>query len=236
MSSLHPLSDPSVRERLLSEPEPLLNDPELMRALVEAADAARGGNVVDMRAVAMDRLETRLDRLEETHRQVIAAAYDNLSGTTLVNRAILALLDQVSFGDTLRTLAGPVADTLRVDSILLMLETKGDRDSATLGDLEDILAFVEEGFAANYAGTSAGGVARDVTLRQVPRGFAPVHGAAAEEIRSEACLMLDLGEGRMPGLLVLGSRDPQQFAAGQGHDLLTFFAGVIERTLRRHLA
>ena len=55
-------------------------------------------------------------------------------------------------------------------------------------------------------------------------------------IRSEACLRLDLGEGRLPGMLVFGSEDPHQFKPTHGTDLLTFFAGVFERAMRRWLS
>ena len=68
-----------LREKIIANPHFLLEDADVMRALVGANDAAQGGNVVDLRAVAMARLEARLDRLEETHRTVIAAAYDNLA-------------------------------------------------------------------------------------------------------------------------------------------------------------
>ena len=86
-----------------------------------------GGNIVDLRGIAMDRLEARLDRLEDTHRSVIAAAYENLAGTNQVHRAILRLLDPIEFETFLRDLGGEVADILRVDVMRLVLETDPER-------------------------------------------------------------------------------------------------------------
>ena len=63
-----------------------------------------------------------------------------------------------------------------------------------------------------------------------------VYGETGFWIRSEACLRLDLGTGRLPGMLVLGAEDPHQFKPNQGTDLLTFFAGVFERAMRRWLS
>ncbi|MGB0798616.1 MAG: DUF484 domain-containing protein, partial [Planktomarina sp.] len=80
-------TDDVLREKILNNPGVILDDPDVMRALVSADDLMRGGNVVDLRGIAMDRLETRLDRLEETHKSVIAAAYDNLAGTNQIHRA-----------------------------------------------------------------------------------------------------------------------------------------------------
>jgi len=82
-----------LRAQILSDPALILDDKDVMRALVAASDREMGGNIVDLRGLAMERLEARLDRLEETHRAVIAAAYENLSGTNQVHRAILRMLD-----------------------------------------------------------------------------------------------------------------------------------------------
>ncbi|MCP3882222.1 MAG: DUF484 family protein, partial [Sulfitobacter sp.] len=49
-------------------------------------------------------------------------------------------------------------------------------------------------------------------------------------------LKLNFGAGRLPGLLILGSEDPHMFSPQQGTDLLGFFAGVFERTMRRWLS
>ena len=69
-----------------------------------------------------------------------------------------------------------------------------------------------------------------------PRIAHAIYGERAGWIRSEALMRLDFGKGRLPGLLVLGAEDPHQFRASQGTDLLGFFAGVFERTMRRWLS
>ena len=77
---------------------------------------------------------------------------------------------------------------------------------------------------------------RQITLRQLQDGAASVHGPDAGWMRSEACLWLDFGPGRLPGLLALGAEDPHQFTPQQGTDLLSFFAGVFERSMRHWLS
>ena len=49
-------------------------------------------------------------------------------------------------------------------------------------------------------------------------------------------MKLDFGPGRLPGMLVMGAEDPHQFKPTHGTDLLGFFAGIFERTMRRWLA
>lgn len=228
--------DDKIRERIISEPDVILEDQDVMRALIAANERAMGGNIVDLRGIAMERLEARLDRLEDTHRSVIAAAYENLAGTNQVHRAVLKMLDPVSFEDFLRGLGGEVADILRVDVVRLVLESvQNDRDPA-IKRLGDVLAVAEPGFIADYLTQGRAATLRQVTLRQLQGGSPAIYGEAADWIRSEACLRLDFGKGRLPGMLVFGAEDPHLFTPQQGTDLLGFFAGVFERTMRRWLS
>jgi len=108
-----PQMDTHVRDKIIADPDVLLEDAEIMRALVAANEQSMGGNIVDLRGIAMERLEARLDRLEDTHRSVIAAAYENLAGTNQVHRAILRMMDATKFENFLHDLSTDVADTLR---------------------------------------------------------------------------------------------------------------------------
>ncbi|WP_136634675.1 DUF484 family protein [Pseudooceanicola onchidii] len=231
----NPTIDASLRERILAEPDTILEDHDLMTALIAANDRATGSNVVDLRGVAMERLEARLERLEDTHRSVIAAAYENLAGTNQVHRAVLSLLDPLDFESFLRDLEGEVAETLGVDHMHLVLETVQTEDDPTIGKVGAVLRVVPPGFCDQYADGGRGAPPRQVNLRQVQGGHQSIYGDAYEWVRSEACLRLNFGPGRLPGMLVMGAEDPHQFTPQHGTDLLGFFAGVFERTMRRWL-
>lgn len=225
-----------LRDRILAEPERFLEDRDVMNALVAANERAMGANIVDLRGIAMQRLESRLDRLEDTHRSVIAAAYENLAGTNQVHRAVLQLLDPLSFEDMLCALATEVAQTLRVDCVRLVLESMQDDEEPALQRLGDVLRVAGPGFVADYMSNGRNVPARPVVLRQVAPGTAAIYGQQAEDIRSEALMRLDFGTGSLPGMLVFGAEDPHQFKPVHGTDLLAFFAGVFERTMRRWLS
>ena len=228
--------DAQLRESILEMPELILEDADLMRALVAANETATGTNVVDLRGAAMHRLETRLDRLEDTHRSVIAAAYENLAGTNQVHRAILKMLDPVSFEAFLQNLSGDVANILRVEAMRLVMEAQNAEDDPAALRLKTLLSFVPEGFVGSYLKLSRPVGDRQVLLRQVTPDDDRIYGDAAGDIRSEACLLLNLGEGCLPAMLVMGSEDPHLFRPNHGADLLNFFAAVLERSLRRWLA
>ncbi|MQY43061.1 DUF484 family protein [Epibacterium sp. SM1969] len=233
MSSTAPL-DARLREAILEKPDVILEDSSLMSALVAANDRAMGANVVDLRGIAMARLEARLDRLEDTHRSVIAAAYDNLTGTNQVHRAVLALIEPQNFPEFLLALSGPVSEALEIQNLVLVLESDDSASAAGLAAASSVIKIQPRGFVAHYLGQSS--TAHPVSLRQVEEGDAEIHGDQAGWIRSEALMSLDLGTGRLPGLLVFGSEEPHQFSPQHGTDLLTFFAGTFERCLRNWLA
>ena len=234
--SSDPLLNDDVRSKIMSTPEAVLEDQDIMRALVAANEKTMGGNIVDLRGIAMDRLESRLDRLEDTHRNVIAAAYENLAGTNQIHRAILRMMDAGKFESFLSDLRGDVADILRVDTVRLVLESTTSDADPSIAKLNDVLSVAEPGFVQDYISQGRSAPARQVTLRQVKTDDVEIFGDKADYIRSEACLRLDLGDGRLPGMLVFGAEDPHQFTPQQGTDLLTFFAGVFERVMRHWLS
>ena len=228
--------DESLRDKIIADPDVILEDHDLMRALVAANEKQMGSNIVDLRGIAMQRLEARLDRLEDTHRSVIAAAYENLAGTNQVHRAILRMLDPVEFESFLHDLDGEVGAILRVDCVRLVLESVQSDDDPAVKRLGDVLRVAEPGFVDSYLTAARNMPVRQVTLRQVRPDTDVIYGDKADYINSEAALKLDFGAGRLPGMLVMGSEDPHHFKPNQGSDLLSFFAGVFERAMRRWLA
>ena len=218
------------RDRVMTDPDLILEDRDLMRALIAANERTMGKNIVDLRGLAMERLETRLDRLETTHRSVIAAAYENLAGTNQIHRAVLRLLERDGFTELLDALHDDVTQILRVDALRLALESAGGGQVP-----HDALAVVPPGFLDAYLTGGRDVPVRDVTLRQCDPAAAEIFGEAGAAMRSEAALRLDLGPRRGRAALLMACEDPHHFAPNQGVDLLTFFGGVLERLLRRHL-
>lgn len=221
------------REHILANPTQILDDSDLMQALMAANEARRGPNVVDLRSAAMARLEARLERLEATHRTVIAAAHDNVAGMQQVHRAALALLEAPDLGALLECLGGEAAQILRLDAVVLVLERAPDTpDPEGLGALA-VLRLADPGSVARLLAPRPD---RTIVLRQTAPEGAALYGPHAGRITSEALIRLEFGAGRLPGLLALGSADPGQFAPSQGTDLLAFYAGVVARAVRRFLA
>lgn len=225
----------ALRSQILSDPNVILEDPQIIKALLNAEETARGDKVVDMRGVAMSRLETRLDQLENTHQNVISAAYDNVSTTQQVHRALLTMIAPMDFDEFLLNLDTAVADCLRIRAVRLVLESGDANPDTRLNPVSGTLSLLPPGFIATYVTKGHHTRAHPVILRQVAQGNVSVYGTAAADIRSEAVVRLDLGPDRAPGLLVLGADKPDHFAPGQATDLLELYCRVCERLVRSWL-
>lgn len=218
-----------TRARLLAQPELILSDRDLMRALIGAREAELGDNVVDIRGRAMQALESRLDRLEAAHESVISAAYDNQSGMNTIHRAVLSLLEPTDFQEFLENLDMAVAPILRVETLRLIMESGG-----TIPEPEGSgpLLIAPAGTVAQLiSGGRRMPRGDDIVLRSVADATLPFHGPARAPIRSEALLPIDLGIGRFPALLLMGSAEAGRFTPAQGTDLLRFFGQVFRLVL-----
>ena len=221
---------PEQRQALLDDPSLILMDRDLMRAIVGAHEDGVGANVIDIRGRAMTVLESRLDRLEAAHENVIAAAYENQSGMNTIHRAVLSLLEPVDFDGFLENLQGDLADILRVDTLVLVMETGAKEGTPELGGP---LTMVPPGTVSRaIAGGRRGQPSGEVILRRVASATAALHGGSAA---SEALIPLDLGPNRMPALLLMGADEPGRFSAAHGTDLLRFFGQAFRLVLLRWL-
>ncbi|MDO5612806.1 MAG: DUF484 family protein [Paracoccus sp. (in: a-proteobacteria)] len=214
--------DPDLRARLLADPSALLDDREVMRALIAARDADIGDNVIDIRGRAMAALESRLDRLEAAHETVIAAAWDNQSGTATVHRAVLALLEPMDITGFIAGLQADVAPLLRVETMALAVE-------GTWPGLPGAVSLPPGAIGQVLAAGRRTPRGDDIVLRRADPVADPLHGGIA--VASEALIPLDLGPGQPSALLVMGSADPARFTPAQGTDLLRFFAQAFRLAL-----
>ena len=216
----------------------ILDDQDVMRALIKANEKTMGSNIIDIRGITMDRLESHLDQLEDTHRSVIAAPYDNLAETNQIQRAILRIMDAQDFQTFINDLEGDFREILRVVSIALVFEScKKDAASlkTKLGN-NDIIKIVFPRFIDDYLTRGRNTPVRNVVLREIAERRTEIYDSSMVLIQSEAALKLGFGSRRLPGMLLLGAKNPHQFSQQQGTDLLAFFLGFFERAMRRWLA
>lgn len=236
-----------LREKILRNPSVVLNDDALMRALL-AASQRDERQIVDLRGAAIDRLERRLGALTAAHRDVVAAAWDNMSGMEQIHRAALAVLDAKTFEAFLDIVSIDFTDLLTVDVARFCLvvdagEHANEATAALVADAPQIVVLSTDALDAatptlDPSGAPAptprmGGPVR--LLSQVEADPA-IFGDDAARINSTAFIRLDFGPAIHPGLMAFGAVDPTRFDPEQGVDLLSFLGGVVERAMRDWLA
>ena len=220
--------DSRTRDRLLADPGVILGDRDLMRALVAAREAEVGDNVIDIRGRAMEVLETRLDRLESQHESVIAAAYDNQSGTAVIHRAVIGLLESADLAELVDSLQSDIAPLLRIETLRLVVEP----DPVIPGLPDDAVVVPEGAIGRIVAAGRRIPRGDDIVLRPASPITKPLHG---RQVASEAMLPIDLGARRPRAMLLMGSADKTRFMPAHGTDLLRFFAQVFRLVLLSRL-
>ncbi|MBX2856015.1 MAG: DUF484 family protein [Rhodobacteraceae bacterium] len=226
----------SARAAILADPDVVLTDPELMKALITPVETA-DRNVVDLRGALIQRLEQRLTQLNASHRDVVEAAVDNLAGMTQVHSAALAVLDAASFEDFLGVVSRDFVSILEVDAVRLCLAVEAP-DGAALGDGVAVVSRAELDLlapppSAPQPSAAPGGT---VVLRRRCGLDGRLFGVQAEEFGSVALVRLEFGPAILPGALAFGAADPERFHPEQGDVLLHFLGGVVERAMRDWMA
>lgn len=216
----------AVRDYLLENPKFLTDNPDLLPLLRPEAQHS-GENVLDMGQIVARRLGDEVGRLNDQHEELLANGRANQAAQNQVHAAALALLDARGFEHLVHVVTRDLAEILGVDVVTLCVEAAGDGPTrAPMGGVY-VLA---EGQVDRLLGPGA-----STFLAEVTHGDRELFGPAAELVRSQALVRLSPSPGSPPGLLALGSRNGDQYHAGQGTELLQFLSRLLERLFRAWL-
>lgn len=211
----------------------LARRPELF-GLLAAPARELGPDVVDLQQILLERLRAENARLKLMQRKLIANSRSNQAIQSRVHQAVLALLAATTFEHLIAALTDELALLLDVDAIGLCLEAThgaaGHVSRLSGGRLPGI-QILAAGAVDELLGSG-----RDVMLRPDVVGDPHLFGSsAASLVRSDALVRLTISSKSPAGLLALGSRRLGSFSPGQGTELLSFLASVIEHSIRAWL-
>ena len=229
--------DDKLREEILAKAHEILNDETLLKALIGASDKNLGGKIVDLRSVAMQKMDGELKKLKRSNQQVIATAYENLVGMKQVHQVVLKSLEQNSLDKFIANLDTEACDILRVDCIKLGLETHSSLQKTKKYDsnLSELLDLYPVNFVDTYISQAENNGSDDVVLRPTPKGCEQLYGKLSKNLKSEGCIKLEIGNEKIIGTLALASREREKFTAQQGVELLKFMGSVFERRISHWL-
>ena len=229
--------DDQLREEILVKAHEILNDETLLRALIEASDKNLGSKIVDLRSVAMQKMDGELKKLKRSNQHVIATAYENLVGMKQVHQVVLKSLEQNNFDEFITNLDTEACNILRVDCIKIGLETHSSLKNNEKYDskLSKLLDLYPVNFVDTYISQGENNNIDDVILRPTPKGSEQLYGKVSKNLKSEGCIKLRIGNKKIIGILALASKEREKFTAQQGVELLKFMGSVFERRISHWL-
>jgi len=227
LASARPEPDESrITAYLRAHPDFLLRHADLLRVLTPPGKD-NGGNVEDFQTFLIDRLRAEVERLSGDNRDLLITSRDNLSGQRRVHEAALALVGAPDFEQLVHIITTDLSVILDLDIVTLCVEVADTRWPRAVASGVFTL---QPGAVDELIGTG-----RDLVLYRKRTGERAAFGSATSLVRSSALLRLRFGSKRKAGILALGSRHEDTFHPGQGTELLTFLARVVELSVKAWL-
>jgi hypothetical protein len=225
------LSSETVADWLRQNPGFLNDHPDLLAALTPP-EFHQGETVLDMQRFMLERLQSEVIGLKGREADLIDATKSNAMVQGRIHAAVKGLLEAASLEDMIKLIIHKLPRRFDLASVVLCIET-GDNPPAAF-TTKDVVA-LEPGALETLLGKGRN-KSRTVTLRSNIKGEEAIFGAKAAKVRSAALLQLDFGDAAPKALLALGSRSTSGFDPRQGTEMLSFFARVLESSIKRWLA
>jgi len=222
------VTDAQVAAYLRRNGDFLLRHPELVLALSPPSRWPDVDGVVDMQVYMIERLKEEVDRVKGAAEHLIHTSRSNMSTQNRTHDAVLVLLSAEDMGGLSIAVAEDLPPMLDVDVAALCFE-ETSRPLPVLavpGVLRIPPGSVEK---------MMGGPDRDCALNEEMPGDPMLFGDGAGLVASSALVRLSPGGICPDGVLALGSRHGRTFHAGQGTELITFLARVVEMSIRRFM-
>ena len=234
------ISDQELKQSILSNPDIILNDPEILLVLGKTQNPALGENVVDIRNVAINKLEKVLFETEEFNRVALQAASENFQGAISIFNAILVLLEARNLDEFFHKVLTRIPKIINVDYVRFVQLT-GNSSPPPLVDINSLaIKNLTNSQLNKYLGFEGNELYdKGVVMRKVTKGNNNIYGNLAKHVKSEAIIDLSLDSDYDFTLtfLILGSSLPEMFDGGMETDLLerfgSGFARIIELFLKK---
>jgi len=216
-----------VRAYLDDNPDFFLDFPDLLdRMTPPSRDFAADGDaeIVDLQQYMLRQTRAKAATLEGQLSEIVGLAREGMHGHARIRSAILTIVGARSLDHLIEVVTTDLAVILDLDAVLLAVEAgKVPRLTA------DGVRVMPDGMIDKLMGDG------DVVLQENIAGDRHLYGSSAGLVRSQALIRLAIAKGGPPALLAMGVRRPDEFAASQGTDLLSFLGDVLSLSLRNWL-
>ncbi len=222
--ALDPSIDPDAVETFLISNPGFFNQRPHILDQVELPDRFAGDGVVDFQRFQLQRRDIEIDELRNTAQDVIETSRCNMSIQTRTHASVLALLHAQTPQQLYRIVSDDLPILLDVDAAVVGFEP-AQEDNVTI--LSEHLRTLAPGAVDTILGSD-----KDVQLYNEFWDDGAIFGSASGLVKSAAVARIKPTIFTPNGILALGARD-DTFAPGQGTELFSFLARVIEACVLR---
>lgn len=221
------LTESQVREYLETHPEFLSNIPASKRDL--------GEGVEDFQYHLLKNLQNSSKTLSQRYDLLVDYCRDNLSAQAQVHNAVLKLIRARSIEQLLELLTIDMLSVFDLDVVRIAMESDVPFDTSYGEQNYSGIVFIQSGTSDALFGNNKNVLLFGDTEANPPIGFEQIFVNCEEQVQSCALLRLDSELVDKHIILALGVRHSERFHAGQGVELLHFFAQTVAAQLDKYL-
>jgi uncharacterized protein YigA (DUF484 family) len=151
----------------------------------------------------------------------------NVNNQQRIHKAVLRILEARNFDEFIHIITMDLSAMLDTDISVFVVESNG----------QDIPHIHTSGIRVLPEGTIDSWMnGQNVLLQSDIGGLEAIYGGGANLVQSQALLRIDISMDTPPAILAFGSRDSNMFEDGQGTEMVSFLALVVERAFRSWLS
>ena len=226
-----------VIEFLKNNPDFLNENPELLLNLTPPQKEL-GDGVVDLQHYMLGNLQRNIKSLKIRYDGLVTSCRDNMSTQNQVHNAVIGLIKTRSLEQLLEIITIDLQQLFDVDVVRLGMESEAAQFYDTFYSENNYsgITFVEPGIVDAAIGHGNAVLLCADTQKSPIEGFEQIFADCEGLINSCALLRLELDMVQRNVLLAFGVRHKDRFLPGQGIELLSFLAQIVEFRLDQCLS
>ncbi len=225
-------SPEQVARYLRLHPDFFTRNAELFETMTPP-ELRHGGNVVDIQKHILENLQKSIKTLKSRYDGLITSSRDNMSTLHQVHEAALALMRARGLEEMLEVIAVDLPALFNVDSVRLGIESAAAnfyKSKLASEDASGVSFLLPGSVDQALGGDEEVALIEDAEKTQPPE-FDAIFADCASLVQSAALLRLLLPSSQRALVLAFGVRIKGYFYEGQGTELLSFLARIIEHRL-----
>lgn len=204
---------------LRKNPEFFQENKAILEDIIPNGAMEMSGNVVSMQGIQVRKLQEQITSYKRRNMMLIQTSMENQKSFEDIHTLILNLMRCTTVQCIERTVTAHIS-TMNVDSVRFL----------TVGEAENQIS------AAQISALQGDEYHSTIIRTLIDGGDTHLHGSKAEQMKSDALLILHALDETPLALIAMGSTDAERFHEGQGTELLTFLSQFIGYRLAEVMA